>query len=113
MIEAIYMAHEVNQSIIAFINQIVAEVGKAKHEYTSCAVPEELFAAIKEIIPPEEMEEAVFTDGRKQVREENIRKITERLEEAFADKEEWLPVLGEAIYQYQKKTVRKMIPSGS
>ena len=108
MIEAIYMAHEVNQSIIAFINQIVAEVGKAKHEYTSCAVPEELFAAIKEIIPPEEMEEAVFTDV-KQVREENIRKITERLEEAFADKEEWLPVLGEAIYQYQKKTVRKMI----
>ena len=108
MIEAIYMAHEVNQSIIAFINQIVAEVGKAKHEYTSCAVPEELFAAIKEIIPPEEMEKAVFTDV-KQVREENIRKITERLEEAFADKEEWLPVLGEAIYQYQKKTVRKMI----
>lgn len=108
MIEAIYMAHEVNQSIIAFINQIVAEVGKAKHEYTSCAVPEELFAAIKEIIPPEEMEEAVFTDV-KQVREENIRKITERLEEAFADKEEWLPVLDEAIYQYQKKTVRKMI----
>ena len=108
MIEAIYMAHEVNQSIIAFINQIVAEVGKAKHEYTSCAVLEELFAAIKEIIPPEEMEEAVFTDV-KQVREENIRKITERLEEAFADKEEWLPVLGEAIYQYQKKTVRKMI----
>ena len=108
MIEAIYMAHEVNQSIIAFINQIVAEVGKAKHEYTSCAVPEELFAAIKEIIPPEEMEKAVFTDV-KQVREENIRKITERLEEAFADKEEWLPVLGEEIYQYQKKTVRKMI----
>ncbi len=108
MIEAIYMAHEVNQQIIAFINQIVAEVGKQKHEYTSCAVPEELFAAIKEIVTPEEMEEAVFTD-EKQVREENIRKITERLEEAFAEKEEWLEVLGEAIYQYQKKTVRKMI----
>ena len=108
MIEAIYMAHEVNQTIIAFINKIVAELGKPKHEYTSCAVPEELFAAIKEIVPPAEMEEAVFTDV-KQVREENIRNITARLEEAFADKEEWLPVLGEAIYQYQKKTVRKMI----
>ena len=108
MIEAIYLAHDINQTIIAFINQIVAEVGKPKHEYTSCAVPEELFAAIKEIVPPQEMEEAVFTD-EKQVREENIRKITERLEEAFADKEEWLAVLGEAIYQYQKKTVRKMI----
>ena len=84
MIEAIYMAHEVNQTIIAFINKIVAELGKPKHEYTSCAVPEELFAAIKEIVPPAEMEEAVFTDV-KQVREENIRNITARLEEAFAD----------------------------
>ena len=108
MIEAIYMAHEVNQKIIAWINEIVAEVGKAKHEYTSCAIPEEMFAAIKEIVSPVEMEEAVFTD-EKQVREENIRKITDKLEEAFADKEDWLPVLGEAVYQYQKKTVRKMI----
>ncbi len=108
MIEAIYKAHEINQTIIAFINQIVAEVGKKKHEYTSCAVPEELFAAIKEIVPPAEMEEAVFTD-EKQVREENIKNITEKLEEAFAENEEWLAVLGEAIYQYEKKTVRKMI----
>ena len=108
MIEAIYKAHDINQTIIAFINQIVAEVGKPKHEYTSCAVPQELFDAIMEIVPPQEMEEAVFTDV-KQVREENIRKITERLEEAFAEKEEWLAVLGEAVYQYQKKTVRKMI----
>ena len=108
MIEAIYKAHEINQTIIAFVNQIVAEVGKPKHEYTSCAVPEELFAAMKEIIPPAQMEEAVFTD-EKQVREENIKNITEKLEEAFAEKEEWLAVLGEAIYQYEKKTVRKMI----
>ena len=108
MIEAIYKCHEINQTIIAFINQIVAEVGKEKHEYTSCAIPEEMFDKIKEIVPPEEMEEAVFTD-EKQVREENINKITEKLEEAFADNEEWLAILGEAIYQYQKKTVRKMI----
>ncbi|MCM1157661.1 MAG: polyribonucleotide nucleotidyltransferase [Bacteroidales bacterium] len=108
MIEAIYAAHEINQQVIAFINKIVAECGKPKHSYTSCAVPEELFTAIKEIVPPEEMETAVFTD-EKQVREENIRQITEKLEEAFADNEEWLAVLGEAIYQYQKKTVRKMI----
>ncbi|MBR5583551.1 MAG: polyribonucleotide nucleotidyltransferase [Lachnospiraceae bacterium] len=108
MIEAIYMAHEVNQTIIAFINEMVAEVGKAKHEYTSCAIPEELFAAMKEIVTPEEMEVAVFTD-EKQVREENIRQITAKLEEAFAENEEWMAVLGEAISQYQKKTVRKMI----
>ena len=108
MIEAIYMAHDINQDIIAFINEIVAEVGKPKHSYVSCAVPEELFAAIKEIVPPEAMEEAVFSD-EKQVREENIRQITEKLEEAFADNEEWLAVIPDAIYQYQKKTVRKMI----
>ena len=108
VIEAIYKAHAVNQTIIEFINKIVAEVGKPKHSYESCAVPEELFAAIKEIVPPAEMEEAVFTD-EKQVREENIRNITAKLEEAFSDKEEWLAILGEAVYQYQKKTVRKMI----
>ena len=108
MIEAIYMAHEINQTIIEFINKMVAEIGKPKHEYTSCAVPEEMFAAMREIVTPEEMEEAVFTDV-KQVREENIRVITEKLEEAFAENEEWLAVLGEAVYQYQKKTVRKMI----
>lgn len=108
MIEAIYMAHEVNQTIIQFINGIVAEVGKPKHEYESCAIPQEMFDAMKEIVPPAEMEEAVFTD-EKQVREENIRNVTAKLEEAFAEKEEWLPVLSEAVYQYQKKTVRKMI----
>ena len=108
MIEAIYMAHEINQTIIAFINNMVAEIGKEKHAYTSCAVPEEMFAAMREIVTPAEMEEAVFTDV-KQVREENIRAITEKLEEAFAENEEWLAVLGEAVYQYHKKTVRKMI----
>ena len=108
MIEAIYMAHEINQTIIAFINNMVAEIGKEKHAYTSCAVPEEMFAAMREIVTPAEMEEAVFTDV-KQVREENIRAITEKLEEAFAENEEGLAVLGDAVYQYQKKTVRKMI----
>ncbi|MCI8713516.1 MAG: polyribonucleotide nucleotidyltransferase [Ruminococcus sp.] len=108
MIEAIFAAHEVNQKVIAFVDKIVAECGKPKHEYASCAIPEELFAAIKEIVPPQEMEEAVFTDD-KQTREENIRQITAKLEEAFAENEEWLAVLSEAVYQYQKKTVRKMI----
>ncbi len=108
MIEAIYLAHEINQTIIAFINKIVAEVGKPKHEYTSCAIPAEMFDAMKAIVTPEEMEEAVFTDD-KQTREENIRVITAKLEEAFAENEEWSAILGEAVYQYEKKTVRKMI----
>lgn len=108
MIDAIFKAHEVNQEIIRFIDAIVAECGKEKHSYESCAVPEELFAAIREIVTPQEMEEAVFTDD-KQTREKNIAEITAKLEEAFAGNEEWLAVLGEAVYQYQKKTVRKMI----
>ena len=108
MIEAIFAAHDLNQEVIAFFETIVAECGKPKHEYQSFAVPQELFDAIQEIVPTAEMEEAVFTDD-KQTREENIRVITERLEEAFADNEEYLAKLGEAVYQYQKKTVRKMI----
>ena len=108
MIEAIFAAHDLNQKVIAFFDTIVAECGKPKHEYQSFAVPQELFDAIQEIVPAAEMEEAVFTDD-KQTREENIRVITERLEEAFADNEEYLAKLDEAVYQYQKKTVRKMI----
>ena len=108
MIQAIFAAHEVNQKVIAFIEEIVAECGKAKHEYISFAVPEELFEAMKTVVTPEEMEVAVFTDD-KQTREENIRQITAKLEEAFAGNEEWLAKLPEAVYQYQKKVVRKMI----
>jgi polyribonucleotide nucleotidyltransferase len=108
MLEAIYMAHDINQTIIEFFNKIVAEVGKEKHAYVSCAVPAEMFEAMKKIVTPEEMEVAVFTDD-KQTREKNIDEVTEKMKEAFADNEEWLAVLGEAVYQYQKKTVRKMI----
>ena len=108
MIEAIYKAHEVNQTIIEFIDKIVAECGKPKHDYEHYVIPEELVAAMKEIVPPEAMEEAVFTD-EKQVREANIRVIKDKLAEAFAEHEDWLPLIDDAVYQYQKKTVRKMI----
>ena len=108
MIEAIYKCHDVNQTLIEFMDKIRSEIGKPKHEYESCAIPEQMFEDIKKIVTPEQMEEAVFTD-EKQKREANIAAITEKLEEAFADNEEYLAVLGEAIYQYQKKTVRKMI----
>ena len=108
MIEAIFAAHEMNQKVITFFETIVAECGKPKHDYQSFAIPEELFAAIQEKVPFEEMEAAVFTD-EKQVRAENIRAISDRLEEEFADNEEWLGLLSDALYQYQKKVVRKMI----
>ncbi len=108
MIDAIYAAHSVNQEIIQFIDRIVAECGKEKMTYESFAVPAELMEKIQELVPAAEMEEAVFTD-EKQVREANIQAITDRLEEEFKDNEEWLARLGEAIYAYEKKTVRKMI----
>ena len=108
MIEAIYKCHDINQTLIEFMDKIRSEIGKPKHEYESCAIPEQMFEDIKKIVTPEQMEEAVFTD-EKQKREANIAAITEKLEEAFADNEEYLAVLGEAIYQYQKKTVIKMI----
>ena len=108
MLEAIYTGHDQNQKIIEWINGIVAEVGKTKHTYESYAVPEELFEAMKKVTSPEEMEKAVFTD-EKQVREANISAIKEKMAEAFADNEEYLARLDDALYQYEKKTVRKMI----
>ncbi|MCL2050103.1 MAG: polyribonucleotide nucleotidyltransferase [Lachnospiraceae bacterium] len=108
MLTAIYKAHEVNLELIEFINKIIADCGKVKHDYESQALPAQLFEEIEKIVTPSEMEIAVFTD-EKQVRQENIKNITDRLSEAFKDNEEYLSVLGEAIYQYQKKTVRKMI----
>jgi polyribonucleotide nucleotidyltransferase len=108
MIEAIYKAHEVNQSIIKLIDQMVAEVGKPKFTYESVAVPAEMFEDMKRIVSPEEMEEAVFTDD-KQAREENVKQITEKIREAYAENEDWLPLVDDAVYQYEKKTVRKMI----
>lgn len=108
MLEAIYMAHEVNLQVIDFIKKIVAEVGKPKHEYIHCTVPQELVERLYELVPQEEMEKAVFAD-EKAVRDQNISDITDRVNEALADQEEWLPLVPEAIYQYEKKTVRKMI----
>ncbi len=108
MIEAIYAAHELNQEIIKFIDQIIAECGKRNTPTSPVQYRQELFDEIKKIVPPEEMEVAVFSDD-KQTKRNNIAEITDKLKEAFADNEEWLAVLGEAVYQYQKKTVRKMI----
>ncbi|RHP32732.1 polyribonucleotide nucleotidyltransferase [Lachnotalea sp. AF33-28] len=109
MIEAIFAAHGVNQQVIAFIDTIVAECGKSKHSYTSCMTPAELWDDMTSVISPEQMEAAVFTDV-KQVREENIRQLKDMLEERYAESNpDWLPLIDEAVYQYQKKTVRKMI----
>ena len=108
MVRYIYMADEVNRQLIDFYNMIASEVGKPKQPYTSVAIPEQMFEDMKKIVPPEEMEEAVFTDD-KQTREGNVAVITDRLREAFEGNDEYLSQLGDAVYQYEKKTVRKMI----
>ena len=109
MIEAIFKAHEVNKEVIKFIDRIVEECGKEKHEYEHVDTPEDLWNDMVDFITPEAMEEAVFTDV-KQVREENIRQIKEKLEERYAEEhEDWLPLIDDAVYKFQKKTVRKMI----
>ena len=108
MLEAIFKAHEVNQEIIQFIDTIVAECGKEKHDYEHHIVDPEMYDDMVAFITPEAMEEAVFTDD-KQTREANIRAIEEKLEERYAENEEWLAQIGEAVYAFQKKTVRKMI----
>ena len=108
MLEAIFSAHQLNQKVIAFIDQIVSEVGKPKFTYRSYAVPEELFEDMKTVVTPLQMEEAVFTDD-KQTREKNIDAFKQILKERYADNDEWLGFLDDALYQYQKKTVRKMI----
>ena len=108
MLEAIYTAHDVNLKVIEFFKEIAAKEGKPKHDYVSCAIPEAMFEEMKKIVPPEEMEKAVFNDD-KQAREEAVSVLQDRIAEAFADNEEWAPLVADAVYQYQKKTVRKMI----
>lgn len=109
MIQAIYKAHEVNGQIIEFFDKIVAECGKEKHEYEHFDIPEDMYDDMVSFVTPEAMEEAVFTDV-KQVREENIRKIKDQLEERYEEAHpEWLELIDEAVYKFQKKTVRKMI----
>jgi len=109
MVEAIYAAHDLNGEIIKFFDTIIAECGKPKHEYERHIIPEEVTAAIMEIVPPEKMEEAVFSDD-KQTRDANIAAVTDLINDKFAEEhEDWLPFVGEAVYNYQKKTVRKML----
>ncbi len=108
MYDAIMAAHEMNRKVIAFIQTIVDECGKPKKAYESHVIPEDMYQDMVSFITPEAMEEAVFTD-EKAVRDANIKAITEKLNERYAENEEWLPFVGEAVYKFQKMTVRKMI----
>lgn len=109
MLEAIFAAHDMNIKMIEFIDTIVAECGKPKHEYTRMDIPQDLYEDMVQFITSEAMEVAVFTD-EKQVREGNIREIKDRLEARYEESNpDWISYIDEAVYKFQKNTVRKMI----
>lgn len=108
MIEAIYVCDEQNKKIIEFFDRIIAECGKPKHDYEHYTVPQELNDALYEVCPPEEMEKVVFTDD-KLTREDNVAAVKEKFAEKYGENEEWMALIDDALYQYEKKTVRKMI----
>ena len=109
MLDAIFAAHDLNKKVIEFIDTIVAECGKPKHDYEHYTIPEEMWDDMLTAIPADRMEEAVFTDDKK-VRDVNIKEIKDELSERYAiDHPEWIDFLEDAVYKYQKITVRKMI----
>ena len=114
MFEAIMFGHRQNVELCKFIDTIVADLGKEKHSYEEHVVDHDFYDAIKELIGDSRMEEAVFTD-LKQLRDERISEIknevNEKLFEKFGneDEEAFAVATDEAIYKYEKETVRRMI----
>lgn len=114
MFNAIMFGHEQNIKICEFIDGIVLTCGKAKHSYEEHVVDHDLYEAIKNLVTDPRMEEAVFTD-MKQVRDERMtaikEEVFEKLFEQFGneDEEEFAVAVDEAIYKYEKETVRRMI----
>ena len=114
MLEAIMIAHKENQKIVAFIDEIVKEVGVPKQDYTDASVPADIYDKVKEIISDKRMEDAVFTDV-KQNRQAALSLIKDEvMEKMLADYDGdneggFKAILGEAIYNLEKETVRRMI----
>jgi len=114
MFDAIMFAHEENVRIVKFIDEIVAKEAKAKRAYEEHVIPAELVQKIHDQIGDERMEKAVFFD-LKQERDEQIRLIEEDVMKniipTFAPElqDEMAGHVGEAIYKYEKETVRRMI----
>ncbi|MCQ2531897.1 MAG: polyribonucleotide nucleotidyltransferase [Saccharofermentans sp.] len=105
MLNAIAEGHEEIKKIVAFINSIVAEIGKPKFEYASCDVPEDVFAAVKEF-GWDKMRAAVLSDD-KSVRDANVAALQEEVAAMLEEKEEGLSSwAGDAIYKLEKKVVR-------
>ena len=111
MFEAIQMAHEENQKIIALIDQMVAEVGKPKFDYPHADFNQELFDKIVAEFM-DEAKAAMDTDD-KNVREARwnamIEKWHEKYLEEYPDMDQYLE---EFTYKFQKKIVKAWLLEG-
>ena len=111
MFEAIKMAHEENQKIIALIDQMVSEVGKPKFEYPHADFNQELFDKIVADFM-DEAKAAMDTDD-KNIREARwnamIEKWHEKYLEEYPDMDQYLE---EFTYKFQKKIVKAWLLEG-
>ena len=108
MFDAIMKAHEVNQSIVNFINGIVAEIGKPKFEFEDCEPDHDMFEAIKDFAI-EKVRYAMDTDD-KRIRDERLQPIYDevhaKFDEIYPEQES---VINECMYKLQKFVVRSWL----
>ena len=111
MLKAILTGHEEIKKIVAFINDIKAQIGKKKFEFESMEVDHDLFDAIEEMAA-EDVKVALDTDD-KNIREERLNPIKDaihaKFDEAYPDK---IAMIDECIYKLQKKIVRNWLYEG-
>ena len=111
MFEAIKLAHEENQKQIALINQMVAEIGKAKFEYPHADFDQELFDKIVADFM-DEAKAAMDTDD-KNVREARWNAMIEKWHEAYLEEHPNMDqYLDEITYKFQKKIVKAWLLQG-
>ncbi len=108
MFAAIMKAHEVIRDLLVFVNGIVAEVGKPKFAYPSCDVDHDMYEDIKDFCI-EDIRLALDTDD-KNVRDERMQKVTERVYAQFDEKyPDSHAAFGEILYKIQKYVVRRWL----
>ena len=108
MLDAIIKGHEEIKRMVAFIKNVQAEIGKPKFSFQSMEVPHELFDAIRDFAI-DDVKAALDTDN-KNVRDERLAPVVERIHEKFDDEEKTnAAVIDEAIYKLQKFIVRRWL----
>jgi len=111
VLEGIMMAHEQNKEIVAWIQDIQDKEGKPKQSYIDSSVPKEVMALLAEVVGNTRIEEAVYVEDKSErfARIDALKDEVLAIIEADESKESMKAWVDEAFYQYQKKTVRRMI----